>query len=138
MKPFLINLYQTRAVAYRDAVQQFIVGYKEGFQQANKPEIPPEVAQEMEAARGEEGRAEGGEGQHPQQAQAGAEQQEQAGAEQQQQQEQHSAEQWPAAASRGVAAVQPADAASGQQASGAAPGAPQEQWQPDGKGSKQG
>eukprot|EP00887_Chlorella_sp_A99_P002635 scaffold6.g2635.t1 len=51
MKPFLVNLYQTRAAAYRDAVRQFIEGYKEGFQQANRPDIPPEVAQEMEAAK---------------------------------------------------------------------------------------
>lgn len=29
MKPFLFNLYQTRAAAYRDAVTQFITGYKE-------------------------------------------------------------------------------------------------------------
>ncbi len=47
MKPFLQNLWSTRAVAYRDAVQQFIAGYKEGFQEANKPDIPSDVAQEM-------------------------------------------------------------------------------------------
>lgn len=55
LRPFLQNLWNTRAVAYRDAVQQFIAGYKEGFQEANRPDIPPEVAQEM----AEQQRAEG-------------------------------------------------------------------------------
>lgn len=39
MKPFLENLYQTRLVAYRDAAQNFIQGYKEGFQQGSKDEL---------------------------------------------------------------------------------------------------
>ncbi|GAB4820592.1 hypothetical protein N2152v2_007638 [Parachlorella kessleri] len=55
LKPFLQNLWNTRAVAYRDALQQFIVGYKEGFQEANKPDIPPEVAQEMHQQQQQEG-----------------------------------------------------------------------------------
>ncbi|KAL4426965.1 hypothetical protein ABPG77_009526 [Micractinium sp. CCAP 211/92] len=38
LKPFLANLYQTRVRAYRDAVQQFIEGYQQGFKQAMAPE----------------------------------------------------------------------------------------------------
>ncbi|KAL4457928.1 hypothetical protein ABPG75_012793 [Micractinium tetrahymenae] len=44
LKPFLANLYQTRARAYRDAVQQFIDGYQQGFRQVMAAEVPAEVA----------------------------------------------------------------------------------------------
>ena len=46
--PYLQNLYKTRVRAYREAVMQFIEGYKEGFQEANKPDVPPELVEEME------------------------------------------------------------------------------------------
>jgi hypothetical protein len=31
MRPFLQNLYQTRATAYKDSVGQFVEGYREGY-----------------------------------------------------------------------------------------------------------
>lgn len=42
-------------MAYRDAVQQFILGYKEGFQESNNPYIPEDVKQEMRQTHGVEG-----------------------------------------------------------------------------------
>lgn len=59
LKPFLASLYQTRAEAYRDAVQQFVGGYKQGFQQAMRPQVPPDVVGEM-AAGGKAAAAETG------------------------------------------------------------------------------
>lgn len=43
LKPFLANLYATRAAAYRDAATHFIRGYREGIEEANKDEAaePP-------------------------------------------------------------------------------------------------
>ena len=43
LKPFLANLYATRAASYRDAATHFIRGYREGIEQANKAEAaePP-------------------------------------------------------------------------------------------------
>lgn len=31
LKPLLHHIYETRARSYRDAVQEFIAGYKEGY-----------------------------------------------------------------------------------------------------------
>lgn len=35
--PYLKYLYKTRAVAYQQAVKEFIVGYREGFKEAQNP-----------------------------------------------------------------------------------------------------
>lgn len=37
--PYLRYVYKTRAAAYRDAVKQFIEGYQEGFQEAQKSNV---------------------------------------------------------------------------------------------------
>ena len=50
LKPFLAGLYRSRAQAYRDAAQQFVEGYKHGFQQAMKPEVPEALAAEAAEA----------------------------------------------------------------------------------------
>ncbi|KAL4852967.1 hypothetical protein ACK3TF_006011 [Chlorella vulgaris] len=57
LKPFLSNVYASRAVAYKNAVQQFVEGYKQGFKQAMTPEVPPEVASQMEAAQAQDATA---------------------------------------------------------------------------------
>ena len=31
LKPMLQNIYETRARSYRDAIQEFVEGYKEGY-----------------------------------------------------------------------------------------------------------
>jgi hypothetical protein len=38
MRPFLLNLYQTRAASYRDSLKQFVSGYKEGFREGFQTE----------------------------------------------------------------------------------------------------
>jgi hypothetical protein len=52
LKPFVANLYATRALAYKNAAQQFVDGYKQGFKEAMRPELPP-AADQNGAARGQ-------------------------------------------------------------------------------------
>jgi len=58
--PFLQHIYNTRAAAYRDAVKQFIAGYKEGFQEAQE-EGGPEAALGSKEPRREDAQSEKGE-----------------------------------------------------------------------------
>lgn len=50
LKPMLQQIYETRARSYRDAVQQFVEGYKEGYvgQPAAQPGSPKEDVSDQE------------------------------------------------------------------------------------------
>ena len=58
--PYLSRLYETRAASYRDSAKQVIAGYKEGFEEAHRPEEPAEAAAEAaaEGAAAEQGASE--------------------------------------------------------------------------------
>ena len=47
LKPMLQHIYETRARSYRDAVQQFVEGYKEGY--VGQPAARPSSSKEDES-----------------------------------------------------------------------------------------
>ena len=53
--PYLRYVYKTRAAAYRDAIKQFIEGYQEGFQEAQKTDLLKDTSGSVPGKPGSDG-----------------------------------------------------------------------------------